>query len=432
MKREDRRLDYNIVLIALCFLMTLLGLGLWGPKGLFTKPVSEALGIERSLYSLADTVRYAATAVVSVFFERLLRRFGLKRIACTGFALMAAAALFYALAEGLLLLYLGGFLTGVGLCFTGMSVISHVINKTCRRNRGTVMGLVLAANGIGSAAASPIVSHLINAGGDPFGYRRAFLLMAAVFAVMSLVMLLLFRDPHGREGEEAVPSSPRRSRGAAWVGIEYARAVRRPYFYGAAAAILFSGLVLQGVSSIAPPYLSDMGLAAELVALITGMTSLLLAVFKIGGGILYDRAGFRVTITAACVSSILAMVALLGVTASTGGMLLAALYAVLQSAALPMETVFVPIAVNEFFGERDHTKILGIFVSVNQLGLAVGPLAMNLVFDLLGSYRPALLAALPVMVAVTLLYGVIVGAARRMRRDVTWEENAGRRDRSGG
>ncbi len=55
MKQEKKKFDYNIVLIALCFMMILLGMGIWGAKGLFVVPVTSALNISRSAYSFADT-----------------------------------------------------------------------------------------------------------------------------------------------------------------------------------------------------------------------------------------------------------------------------------------------------------------------------------------------------------------------------------------
>ena len=54
--------------IILCFVMIFCGLGLWAQKGLFLAPITEALGITRTAYSIADTCRYVTTAIVNIFF----------------------------------------------------------------------------------------------------------------------------------------------------------------------------------------------------------------------------------------------------------------------------------------------------------------------------------------------------------------------------
>ena len=417
MTKGNKKFDYNVVLIVLCFFMIFFGLGLWGPKGLFVKPITEALGIERSLYSISDTMRYVATAIVSIFFGTMLNRFGTKMLVCAGFALMAVASVLYALADGLVLFYLGGLLTGVGLCWTGTSVVAYVINKTCKRNRGTVMGFILAANGIGCAVASPVISMLINDSGNPFGYRNAFYLLAAVFALMFVLFLCLFREPTEAAQSDA-SDSPKKSRGVAWVGIEYTQAKRKGYFYGVCVAIFLSGLILSGVSGVTLPYLSDKGLPAELVATISGVSALLLAVFKLVDGFMYDTAGLRATVTISCLSEIGVVICLLLLSNTQADMVFVWVSVLLGAIALPMQTIMVPIYANEFFGDKDYNKILGIFVAVNQIGLAVGAPFMNVFYDVQGNYRLAFLLCIPIMVVLVVLFQFVINSAKKVRQSV--------------
>ena len=59
----------------------------------------------------------------------------------------------YALATNVLLLYLGGILLGIGLSWTTTTMVGYVINIWSKNNKGTIMGAVLAANGVGGALA---------------------------------------------------------------------------------------------------------------------------------------------------------------------------------------------------------------------------------------------------------------------------------------
>lgn len=420
MDTVKKQFNYNTVLIVLCFFIIMLGLGLWAPKGLFVKPITDALGIERSLYTLADTLRYATTAIVSLFFGRLHDRFGTKRLVCGGFLFMAASALFYAVSEGLPLFYIGGILNGVGLSFAGTTIVAYVVGRACKRNRGKVMGVVLAANGLGSAVFSPIMSALINEEGNPFGYRNAFYMMAAIFASMCVVLLLLFREPTEAEGESEAPA--RKRRGVAWPGISCAEARRRGYFYVTCVVIFLTGLILQGLGSCNYAYLGDLGMSPAFIAMLSGMGGLLLASAKIVDGILYDGVGLRVTVTLNCLSGVAAVICLLYASDAVLGRILAVGCAVLLAFALPLETVMVPIYASDFFGERDSKRILGILMCVNQAGLALGPTTMNVFYDVSGSYRLVFWLCVPVLLLTVSLFQLAAVAAARTRRAVLERE----------
>ena len=61
-------------------------------------------------------------------------------------------------------------------------------------------------------------------------------------------------------------------------------------------------------------------------------------------------------------------------------------YGVLSPFALPLETIMLPIYASEFSEEKSFNKILGIFVSLNTAGYAVGAPVANLCYDITGSY----------------------------------------------
>ena len=416
-KSNNRKFDYNIVIIALCFMMVLFGLGLWASKGLFVVPITSALGISRSAYSISDTMRYLSTAIVNIFFGYLVGRFGSKKLICAGFIALFLSAILYALAEHVIVFYLGGLLLGVGLSWTSTTLVGYIVNKACKKNKGTIMGAVLAANGIGGAITSPIVSALINENGNPFGYRNAYFLMAGIFAVMFLLLLIFYKEPVNTEEENSeVPK--KKARGTGWIGIEYEQAKKKGYFFSACICILLTGMVLQGVTSISSAHMSDVGLSAEYIAMIASISSLALAAFKFINGFMYDRVGLRVTITVDCVAAIGVMICLYCITNSPFGMFLGVLYAILAAIALPMETVMLPIYANDLFGDKAFEKVLGVFVSFNQIGYAIGGPILNSCFDLFGNYNIALVICGTLMLIVVIMLQFVITAAQKVRKGV--------------
>ena len=149
---EKKKLNYKWVVIAACFLMifTCLGFGS-STKPLFLGPITEALGIKRSLFSINDSFRYITTSIVNIFFGALIAKFGPKKLIGFGFLSLMCSALCYALAPNIFVFYIGGMLLGMGFSFTGTTMVGYVVNKWCKRNKGTIMGAVLASNGLGGA-----------------------------------------------------------------------------------------------------------------------------------------------------------------------------------------------------------------------------------------------------------------------------------------
>ena len=416
-EKDARRTRRDTALtVVLCFIMVLFGLGMWASKGLFVAPISEALGIERSMYAISDTMRFASTAIVNIFFGSLVGRFGAKRLILFGFLCLIASALLYAGATTVLLLYLGGMLLGIGLSFTGTTIVGYIINKTVRRNRGTVMGLILAANGVGGAIAAQFINIFLRDTADPFAYRKAFYMMAAVFATVLLLLLLFLKEPQATSDAPAKAKKP--GRGSAWVGVEYGTALKKPYFYAAIVCIFFTGMVLQAVSGAAAAHMKDVGMKQDFISLVTSVSLVALATFKFLNGVLYDRLGLRAVITIDCTAALLTMACLYFITNSTFGMVLGISYAILASVALPLETVMIPIYANDLFGERSFNKVLGIFVSFNQIGYALAGPLINLSSDLLGSYKVAFILAAAIMLAVVITLQFIITAAHRTRRAI--------------
>ena len=83
---------YRWVIVAASFLMVFVCLGFCSSsKSLYLAAITEALGIKRSLFSINDSCRYIATAVVNLFFGALCARFGRKRLIAAGFACLIAS-----------------------------------------------------------------------------------------------------------------------------------------------------------------------------------------------------------------------------------------------------------------------------------------------------------------------------------------------------
>jgi MFS family permease len=367
-------------------------------------------------------MRYISTAIVNVFFGALVAKFGSKKLILLGFIAMFSAAILFAVGESVFVFYAGGALLGTGLSWTGTTIIGYVVNKACRKNKGTIMGLVLAANGLGGAIITQVITPFIMQEGNPFGYRLAYYVMAGILAVVFVLLLVFYKEPEKDISENEKPTA-KKARGTGWVGIEFEKAKKRAYFYSACVCIFFTGMVLQGITTIYAAHMTDVGIDMGYISIVASVSSIALSLFKFLNGFFYDRFGLRITITIDCVSAIGVMICLLFVSNTPFGLVLAMTYAVLSAIALPLETVMLPIYANDLFGEKSFNKALGIFVSINQIGYALGGPIINLCFDLSGSYNLALIICAVIMFAVVICLQATITSANREKKRIIEEHN---------
>ena len=397
MPNEEKGNRYARVIIVLCFLMIFTGLGFASAtRSLFVVPVTEELGIERSLYSFMDSFRFVATAVVNLFFGRLMLRFGARVLIGVGFLSLVLAEVIMAVSSGLIFFYLAGILFGIGFAFTATSMAGYVINAWCPGKNGTVMGAVLAANGLGGALATQIVSPVIE---SDRGWRAASLLIAAMILAVGIVTVIFFRN---RTAEPKQPSDkadqPKKPMSAA----------DRRRIIVLAGCIFFTGFVLQGVQGVAAAHMKDVGLAAEAIAGALSIHMLCLTGSKFLTGFFYDRLGLRPVVLINMSGAMLVTLVLLFMTDGTLGFFMAVAYSALFALALPLETVMLPIYTREFFDKESFGRMLGILVAVNTAGYALGAPFLNMIYDLSGSYAAGFITVGAIMLVVLVTLQVLI------------------------
>ena len=272
-----------------------------------------------------------------------------------------------------------------------------------------VMGAVLAANGLGGAVAAQIVSPIIYEEGNPFGFRNAYKLVALILTVVGIIIMVVFKE----KSSDEPTAKAKKSRGKEWTGISFAQARKKPYFYIVLSCTFLSGLVLQGINGIASAHMKDVGLDASYIATVLSAHSLALAGFKFLTGIFYDKFGGRKTMLLCSVTATVVTLALAAVAPSPTGRIIAMLYGIFSSLALPLETVMLPLMTNDLFGSADFDHLLGLLVSFSTAGYAVGNPLVNLCFDMLGTYVPILYILSAVMLVVTVCYQLAFSFASR-------------------
>ena len=415
--QPKKKINYMWVMVFVCFMLGFFCLGFCsGNKSLYLAAITDALGIKRSLFSVSDSIRYLTTAGVNLFFGSLLHKLGVRIMVGVGILALIIQSVLSAVATNIWGFYAAGLFLGIGLAFCTTTMISFVIRRWCKENTGKILGFVLAANGVGAAAAAQVVSPIIYNPENPFGYRIAYLIMAACLAVVALIVLPLIKE-QPEDGPSAKPVQ-KQAKSRDWVGMDYADAKKKGYFYIAALCIFATGMCLQALSGIAAAHMKDVGLEPDFVARMVSLQALVMACTKFLTGVSYDKFGMRVTMTICDVAAVIATVLLTLTNATATGMALAAAFAVMVALALPLETIMLSLFAAELFGNRAFPKTMGIFAAVNTAGYAVGNPVANWVFDTFGSYNPIILTFGAIMLAVTIVFQFILSAAYKDRKNI--------------
>lgn len=161
-------------------------------RGVYITAITEALDISRSTYSLSDTFRYVTTTICNTFFGVLIAKLGARKMIAAGFAATIISTLLYAFGNHVVYFYIGSIFLGLGVAWTTTTMVGAVVRKWFAANRGSVMGAVLAANGLGAAVALQIVTPIIHSG--TFGYQNAYRLVAMILLVAGTLIVVLFRN----------------------------------------------------------------------------------------------------------------------------------------------------------------------------------------------------------------------------------------------
>ncbi|MBQ4516294.1 MAG: MFS transporter [Clostridia bacterium] len=416
-KPKQQKNTQKWVNVAMCAIMIFTCLGFCSSnKSLYLSAITDALDIKRSAYSLATSCRYISTSIINIFFGTLVYKFGTKKLMLSGFVLLIVSMLLNSVATSVVMFCISEAISGIAFSWSGTAMVGGIINRWCKENTGTVMGAVLAANGIGGALAAQIVTPIIYQEGTAFGYRDAYRLVALILLVVGILVAIFFKEKPRGEIDDSPSPTRKKARGRSWVGIDYNAAKKKGFFYGAAICIFLTGMCLQGVGSVASAHLLDKGIATALVATVASVSSLLLTCSKFLTGFLYDKLGLRKTISICCVASVLTMLSLAFMDNSSLGTALAFIYAIVHAVALPLETVMLPLYAKDLFGETSYNKVMGMFVSINTAGYAIGGPLINLGYDLFGTYIPMFYLTSGIMLAVLIGLQFVITAAHKEQK----------------
>ena len=175
---------------AVLLLMGMVNMGQAVMQTLVLPFIREDLGLSYSNASLMLTVRSAFTVIATLVTDKIFNKTSIKFGILLAFICSVLSAVLYGVAKSyavcIAAIALSGFAFGLG----GTIPAALIVRRWFVKSRGLVLGICAMSSGVTSLILSVPVSRIVS----ERGVLAAELCMAAIFAIVSLIVMLLLRE----------------------------------------------------------------------------------------------------------------------------------------------------------------------------------------------------------------------------------------------
>ncbi len=386
------RWHYAFVVAAVTFGVVLATAGVRAAPGALILPLQAEFGWNRASISLAVALSILAYGFGAPLAGGLIDRFGPRRIAIAGCALIAAGLLpmLWMTQEWQLFLF-WGLVVGVGTGAVGGVLGATIATRWFRSHRGMVVGLFSAASSMGQLIFLPSLVGLTVAS----GWRLAIGAMAVAVLVVAVPTLILLRDrpsdvgaqPYGDDGT-AEAAEVERAEAAHGMTLRQAAGTRD--FWLLAASFFVCGFTSNGlIGTHLIPHAVEHGFSELTAASAVGLMGMMNVVGTLASGWLTDRYDNRRLLAAYYGFRALSIAFLPVILAVPWLFVFAIVYGLDWIATVP-PTVNLTTRV---FGRAHMGTIYGWIFCSHMIGAALAAYLGGAVHDALGDYSSIFLAA---------------------------------------
>ncbi|MFH0847540.1 MAG: MFS transporter [Chloroflexota bacterium] len=381
--------------------------------GLFFKPLQAEFGFTRSAMAAIQTVARMTEGVTAPIVGPFIDRYGPRILMPLGAIIVAVGSILATRSTSVWQFYLTrGITTAFGYTLLGVLVVDVTISKWFARKRGRATGITRIGSSLSTFIMTPLTVFVI----EKYGWRQMFVVFAVFTLSTVLLPALIFMRrrpedmgllPDGDEPGAMVealakgklkPSSVKESVAPekVWSRREV---LRNSAFWLVAATYTVDAFAFQAINISMPPYFQDLGHGAAVVAAVLTFRGVVMAVAAPVAGFAAEHAN-RPVIRAIpfmmqCVAAVLFLMAKSPV--------FLWLAVVVYGTALASTGVTQAVVWADFFGRHSLGTVRSMaYFLIFGFG-AIGPVVMNAIYDVTGSYRPAFLGIFVLFVIASLM-----------------------------
>mgnify|MGYP004560003317 CR=1 FL=1 len=390
-----------IILIGISLILGLAKGAITNGSSLFLTPVSTELGIGMGNLTLYLSIGAIMTLVVLPFAGKLFEKYDVRLLLTIAIVLQGGSFA----AFGLMNSVWGWYIIAVPMAFGTVPITllagPILIARWFKTRGGLALGIMGAVAGLLNVFIQPVVGNMI----EWIGWRSTYISVGLGIIVLTVPVALFFLRSRPQD-KNLQPLGAEQQDGQAAddsiVGMAFDYAKKTKAFL-LLASFFF---IITAVASFAvhiPTYLAKNGYEVTFAGTAMSMVAVGSLLGALTFGILIDRIGAKTTALGAMVMGIIAILLFMLFPTTTPLILVGGVFFGFISASI---TTLAPALTTALFGTRDYSRI---YSSVS-VGLAVASIVAlpgyGYVLDFTGSYTPAMIAVI-VLLVMNMLFVVL-------------------------
>lgn len=377
---------------------------------LFLKPLEDEFGWSRAVLGGSLSVFWLG-APLTPLIARSMDRFGAKPFLIGGAIVECVGYIALGFVDHMWQLYFIRTVMGIGkiAIITGSLIL---IPQWFTLNRGFALGIAMAGIHGGGLIVAPLTQILL----DEFGWRTTAMILGAMIGAIAIPPLMLgVRDK--KLGSEELQTAAKAQTSAGAIapksGYTLREAARLPLMHLYALVTLLYIAAYAGFLTHFAPYLSDLdfsaGWTASFMGLIAGGATLSVILW----GVASDRWSNKIVLLGLFATMVATLIEAMTLSIYPNSTL-AALTAFTFGVAIGCDALLFTVLSN-IVGDKDYTNIAGVYYFLILVLYTVAPISVGFVFDVTGSYIPALAGLLALLLLSMILIAMAsFGAPRRV------------------
>jgi len=244
------RIHFGWIVAGLTFVTLLVAAGIRSTPGVMMVPLETEFGWSRATISVAVSVNLLLYGLMAPFAAALMDRFGVRQTMVAALSVLAiGVTATVAMGAPWQMVVLWGIVVGAGSGSIALVLGATVVTRWFDSYRGTVMGVLSAANATGQLVFLPLMALAV----QHWGWRAAVVGIAAAAALLVPVVWLLMRERPADLGlwpvgaTEAPPPLPARGNPAWTAIVALGEGLRSRDFWLLAGGFFVCGLSTNGL-----------------------------------------------------------------------------------------------------------------------------------------------------------------------------------------
>ena len=394
---------YTLIVVAGCGLIAIT-LGLANNlAGLFFNDIASEFNVGRGTVAFSVTAYSICSSIVGMLSPGIVRRLDFRRTALIGATVMIGATVAISMVNNITTLILFNILRGFAGGLMGMVTVNIAINYWFHKNNALMTSIVMSFSGIVGALLSPVLSSFIAVN----GWRKGYLLVAAIMTVLSLPAVLLpislrpkklGLPPYGEDGNAIKKTE-----------ASEAKPIDPKLFV----LLMIYTLMVPCATALSQHYIgiSDSYGLAKAGAIMVSVTMVANTAGKLLYGLLSDKLGARLTSTIYITLIIIGLTLLVTIHQLPVMLVCAALVGLSYS----MGTVATSSIVREVFGPANYSKTYPRLSFCITMSNSLFTTIIGSVYDIFGSYQIILIIMAIMEVVALAVVQIVFGKPKQIQ-----------------